>query len=138
MDSGRCVCPGNSVVRETAPRARRLARSDGTLAKRSRTASPVPSLSDEGTDTGEPARERKLRPRRTIPESDDELEPTPMGPVAGSDDAECASLRGRSTASALEVFKDGVRVDAANKCDKKKKKKQVRLTWCRRLRGAVI
>ena len=105
-------------LRETAPRARRLARSDGTLAKRSRAASPAPSLSDEGTDAGEPARERKLRPRRTIPESDDELEPTPMGPVAGSDDAECASLRGRSTASALEVFKDGVRVDAANKCDR--------------------
>ena len=74
-------------LRETAPRARRLARSDGTLAKRSRTASPVPSLSDEGTDAGEPARERKLRPRRTIPESDDEDEPMPMGPVVGSDDA---------------------------------------------------
>ena len=68
--------------------------------------SPAASSSDEG----------KMRPRRTIAESDDELEPTPMGPVAGSDDAECASLRGRSTASALEVFKDGVRVDAANKC----------------------
>ena len=65
-------------LREVAPRSRRLSRSDGTLAKRSRAASPAPSLSDEGTDAGEPARERKLRPRRTIPESDDELEPTPM------------------------------------------------------------
>ena len=75
-------------LRETAPRARRLARSDGTLAKRSRAASPAPSLSDEGTDAGEPARERKLRPRRTIPESDDELELRPMPPVAGSDDTD--------------------------------------------------
>ena len=104
-------------LREAAPRAKRLA-SYGTLTKRSRGASPAPSLSDEGTDAGEPARQRKLRPRRTIVESDDELDPVPMGPVAGSDDAECASLRGRSTASALEVFKDGVRVDAANKCDR--------------------
>ena len=75
-------------LRETAPRSKRLARSNGTLAKRSRGASPAPSLSDEGTDTGEPARERKLRPRRTIPESDDELELRPMPPVAGSDDTD--------------------------------------------------
>ena len=73
-------------LRETAPRSRRLSRSDGTLAKRSRAASPAPSLSDEGTDAGEPARERKLRPRRNIPESDDELELRPMPLVAGSDD----------------------------------------------------
>jgi len=72
-------------LRETAPRARRLVLSDGTLTKRSRGASPASSLSDDGTDAGEPARERKLRPRRGINESDDEHKPAPMGPVAGSD-----------------------------------------------------
>ena len=41
-------------LREVAPRSRRLSRSDGTLAKRSRGASPAASLSDEGTDTGAP------------------------------------------------------------------------------------
>ena len=72
-------------LRETAPRARRLVLSDGTLTKRSRGASPASSLSDDGTVAGEPARERKLRPRRVINESDDEDEPAPMWPVAGSD-----------------------------------------------------
>ena len=38
-------------LREVAPRSRRLSRSDGTLAKRSRGASPTASLSDEATDT---------------------------------------------------------------------------------------
>ena len=56
-------------LREVAPRSRRLSRSDGTLAKRSRGASPAASLSDEATDTGEPV---ALRKRRAIPESDDE------------------------------------------------------------------
>ena len=72
-------------LRETEPRARRLVLSDGTLPKRSRGASPASSLSDDGTVAGEPARERKLRPRGGINESDDEHTPAPMGPVAGSD-----------------------------------------------------
>ena len=40
----------------------------------------------------------------------------PPSPPPSCHSQQCASLRGRSTASALEVFKDGVRVDAANKC----------------------
>ena len=71
-------------LREVAPRSRRLSRSDGTLAKRSRGASSAASLSDEGTDTGEPAAHRK---RRVITESDDD-EPMPMGSCAGLDDDE--------------------------------------------------
>ena len=71
-------------LREVAPRSSRLSRSDGTLAKRSRGASPTASLSDEATDTGEAATVRK---RRVIAESDDE-EPVPMGSCAGLDDDE--------------------------------------------------
>ena len=75
-------------LREVVPRSRRLSRSDGTLAKRSRGASPAASLSDEATDTGEPV---ALRKRRAIPESDDE-EPMPMGSCAGLDDDELSAL----------------------------------------------
>ena len=75
-------------LREVAPRSRRLSRSDGTLAKRSRGASPAASLSDEATDTGEPV---ALRKRRAIPESDDE-EPMGMGSCAGLDDDELSAL----------------------------------------------
>ena len=62
-------------LREVVPRSRRLARSDGTLAKRSRK-SPTQSLSDEATEateTGEPA---ALRKRRVIAEetAEDEVE----------------------------------------------------------------
>ena len=71
-------------LRKTAPKW--LSRSAGAQTKRSR-ASPSRSSSDEGTDAGEPARERKLRPRRVISESDDEDELILMEPVAGSDDA---------------------------------------------------
>ena len=63
-------------LREVVPRSRRLASSDGTLAKRSRE-SPTQSLSDEATveatETGEPA---ALRKRRVIAEetAEDEVE----------------------------------------------------------------
>ena len=62
-------------LREVVPRSRRLASSDGTLAKRSRK-SPTQSLSDEATEateTGEPA---ALRKRRVIAEetAEDEVE----------------------------------------------------------------
>ena len=87
-------------LREVAPRSSRLSRSDGTLAKRSRGASPTASLSDEATDTGEAATVRK---RRVITESDDE-EPMPMGSCAGLDDDELSALEpdGGDEFSALE------------------------------------
>ena len=75
-------------LREVAPRSRRLSRSDGTLAKRSRGASPTASLSDEATDTGAPV---AMRRRRVIPASDDD-EPMPMGSCAGLDDDELSAL----------------------------------------------
>ena len=68
---------------------RKQGRRAGALAKRPRASSPAPSLSDEGTDTGEATRVAKLRPRRVIPDDDnDDDGPTPMPPVAGSDDAD--------------------------------------------------
>ena len=41
----------------------------------------------EGGEQGEETSMRKLRLRRVVPESDDDDQPTPMGQVAGSDDA---------------------------------------------------
>ena len=107
-------------LRETAPRARRLVLSDGTLTKRSRGASPASSLSDDGTDAGEPARERKLRPRRGINESDDEHKPAPMGPVAGLDDAteyyQCDHPECNGTGVAARGPRDGEHPDSMGTC----------------------
>ena len=52
-------------ITENAPRSKRLSqRAPGALAKRPRSSSPASSLSDEGTDTGEPGnRQRRKRPR---------------------------------------------------------------------------
>ena len=57
-------------------------RPGGALAKRKRASSPAASSSDEGTDTGPPARrQRTIRPR-----SDDDASTTSVPHIAGSDD----------------------------------------------------
>ena len=58
-------------LREVVPKARRLARSDGTLAKRSRE-SPTPSKSEEATEATEAGGPAASRKRRTIAESEED------------------------------------------------------------------
>ena len=60
-------------VRSIAPRSRRLGQgAPGALAKRPRSSSPASSLSDEGTDTGEPGSRQQQKRQRMFDESMDE------------------------------------------------------------------